>query len=84
MSTIPRFLLQTVLISNFLTSSGASHRFDHVEADWGFTRFTSLRDIVRKLPNHSRPIMENDEVVITCVLRVFNDVTGVLWHNFAK
>ncbi|KAL1922126.1 uncharacterized protein VTP21DRAFT_10768 [Calcarisporiella thermophila] len=64
----------------------AHHRFNADEADWGFTRFTD----VSKLHNasitdrRSRPLIENDETVISVFLRVIRDTTGVLWHNFAN
>ncbi|GAA5919656.1 hypothetical protein JCM1841_005211 [Sporobolomyces salmonicolor] len=62
--------------------SQAHHRFTNEEQDWGFTRFVELRKLFSVTDGRSKPIIENDETVITAYVRVLKDPTGVLWHNF--
>jgi ubiquitin carboxyl-terminal hydrolase 7 len=61
----------------------AHHRFTKVESDWGFTRFLEVRKMFN-LPweGSDRPLVENDKAKITAYVRVVEDETGVLWHNF--
>ncbi|KAH8927853.1 cysteine proteinase [Atractiella rhizophila] len=61
--------------------SHAHHRFTQEEQDWGFTRFVELRKLWQT-DGRARPIIENDETVISAFIRVLKDPTGVLWHNF--
>ncbi|KAI0021876.1 hypothetical protein F4780DRAFT_778150 [Xylariomycetidae sp. FL0641] len=61
----------------------AHHRFTKEESDWGFTRFLELRKMFQQpWQNSGRPLVENDAVNITAFVRVVEDETGVLWHNF--
>jgi ubiquitin carboxyl-terminal hydrolase 7 len=61
----------------------ATHRFTAKEGDWGFTRFVELRKAFNTpWEEHSRPLVENDEAMMTAYVRVIKDPTGVLWHNF--
>lgn len=62
----------------------AHHRFTADECDWGFTRFHELRKLYVTGDPQKRPIIENDESIITVFVRVLVDPTGVLWHNFVK
>ncbi|GAA6033904.1 hypothetical protein NBRC10512_001767 [Rhodotorula toruloides] len=62
--------------------SQAHHRFTPEEQDWGFTRFVELRKLFSVCEGRTKPIIENDETVITAFVRVLKDETGVLWHNF--
>ncbi|KAM0792135.1 hypothetical protein ACM66B_004835 [Microbotryomycetes sp. NB124-2] len=62
--------------------SQAHHRFTNEEQDWGFTRFVELRKLFSVSEGRPKPIIENDETVITAYVRVLKDPTGVLWHNF--
>jgi ubiquitin carboxyl-terminal hydrolase 7 len=62
----------------------AHHRFTPEEQDWGFTRFVELRKLFSVCEGRTKPIIENDETVITAFVRVLKDETGVLWHNFHK
>ncbi|GAA5865830.1 hypothetical protein JCM8547_005726 [Rhodosporidiobolus lusitaniae] len=62
--------------------SQAHHRFTNEEQDWGFTRFVELRKLFSVSEGRTKPIIENDETVITAYVRVLKDPTGVLWHNF--
>lgn len=61
----------------------AHHRFTKEESDWGFTRFLELRKMFQ-LPweNTGKPLCENESAYITAYVRVVEDETGVLWHNF--
>ena len=60
----------------------ANHRFTAEEADWGFTRFVELRELVAISDKWPRPLVENDSAHLTAYLRIMKDPTGVLWHNF--
>jgi ubiquitin carboxyl-terminal hydrolase 7 len=62
----------------------AHHRFIAGECDWGFTRFSELRKLFNVQEGHSRPIIEDDSADITVYVRVLEDPTGVLWHDFVK
>jgi ubiquitin carboxyl-terminal hydrolase 7 len=62
----------------------AHHRFIAEECDWGFTRFSELRKLCNVQEGHSRPTIENDSADISVFVRVLEDPTGVLWHNFVK
>ncbi|KAH3674687.1 hypothetical protein WICMUC_003103 [Wickerhamomyces mucosus] len=76
----------TLIISNPKDPKNAiintSHqRFSKFATDWGFSNFTELKALT-----HSRrdfgPLSENDALYITAFVKVLNDPTGVLWHNF--
>ena len=75
-----------VIFVRLLTASplDAHHRFIAEECDWGFTRFSELRKLFHPQPGHSRPTIEDDSAMITVYVRVLEDPTGVLWHNFVK
>ncbi|KAJ9139474.1 Ubiquitin carboxyl-terminal hydrolase [Pleurostoma richardsiae] len=63
----------------------AHHRFTKDESDWGFTRFLELRKMFNvPWESSSRPLVENDTANITAYVRVVEDETGVLWHNFSN
>jgi ubiquitin carboxyl-terminal hydrolase 7 len=63
----------------------ATHRFTRDEADWGFTRFLELRKMFNvALDGATRPICEDDEVNISAYVRVVDDETGVMWHNWTN
>ncbi|ROT43204.1 ubiquitin carboxyl-terminal hydrolase [Sodiomyces alkalinus F11] len=63
----------------------AHHRFTKEEADWGFTRFYELRKMFNvPFEGATRPLCENDMATITAYVRVVEDETGVLWHNFTN
>lgn len=62
----------------------AHHRFTKEEGDWGFTRFVELRKL-RNTPmdNQGRFLMpQSRRMNITTYIRLVEDETGVLWHNF--
>lgn len=61
----------------------AHHRFTAEECDWGFTRFHDLRKLFTSQEG-KRPVIDNDESMITVFVRVLVDPTGVLWHNFMQ
>ncbi|KAI1864897.1 hypothetical protein JX265_004097 [Neoarthrinium moseri] len=61
----------------------AHHRFTKEESDWGFTRFLELRRMFQsEWDNSGRILAENDTVALTAYVRIVEDETGVLWHNF--
>lgn len=62
----------------------AHHRFTKEEGDWGFTRFMELRKMFNSWESGATPLVENDTANITAYVRVVEDETGVLWHNFAN
>lgn len=62
----------------------AQHRFIAEEPDWGFTRFSELRKLFHTQEGYSRPTIEENSADITVYIRVLEDPTGVLWHNFVK
>lgn len=64
------------------STSHAHHRFTADEMDWGFTRFNEFRKLAVPLDNRTRPIIEDDQAVVSAFVRVLKDPTGVLWHNF--
>lgn len=69
------------------THHTAHHRFTKDEGDWGFTRFHETRKLFHHVwPGSSPPrvLVENGEANITAYVRVVEDETGVLWHNFAN
>jgi hypothetical protein len=68
---------------NFSYYADAHHRFIAEESDWGFTRFSELRKLMTP-QNEVRPTIEDDAAEISVFVRVLEDPTGVLWHNFVK
>ncbi|KAF9113641.1 hypothetical protein BGX27_001116 [Mortierella sp. AM989] len=62
--------------------NNAHHRFNVEEADWGFTRFFDLKKLEMPLDQRQISVLDNGHTVITAYVRVYNDPTGVLWHNF--
>ena len=65
-------------------ATDANHRFIAEECDWGFTRFSELRKLFHIQEGNSRPTIEDETADITVYVRVLEDPTGVLWHNFVK
>ncbi|KAI9510844.1 ubiquitin carboxyl-terminal hydrolase 5 [Russula earlei] len=66
------------------TVSHAHHRFIVEECDWGFTRFSELRKLFTTQEGHSRPTIEDECADVSVFVRVLEDPTGVLWHNFVN
>ena len=62
----------------------AHHRFIAEECDWGFTRFSELRKLFSVQEGYSRATIEDESADISVFVRVLEDPTGVLWHNFVK
>lgn len=62
----------------------AHHRFIAEECDWGFTRFSELRKLFSVQEGHTRATIEDEEADVSVFVRVLEDPTGVLWHNFVK
>lgn len=65
-------------------NADAHHRFIAEECDWGFTRFSELRKLYNIADGHTRPTIEDGQAEVTVYVRVLEDPTGVLWHNFVK
>ncbi|KAF9432060.1 hypothetical protein BGZ76_011315 [Entomortierella beljakovae] len=63
-------------------SHSAHHRFTLAEADWGFTRFAEIKKLESPLDHRGLPLIDKGQTVITAYVRVYDDPTGVLWHNF--
>lgn len=89
--TTPPFTLLAVrvflLISgrrSMLSNTDAHHRFIAEECDWGFTRFSELRKLFTVQEGHTRPTIEDEIADVSVFVRVLEDPTGVLWHNFVK
>ncbi|TFK55144.1 cysteine proteinase [Heliocybe sulcata] len=66
------------------TVSHAHHRFIAEECDWGFTRFSELRKLFTVQEGHNRPTIEDESAMVSVYVRVLEDPTGVLWHNFVN
>ncbi|RPD80183.1 cysteine proteinase [Lentinus tigrinus ALCF2SS1-7] len=66
------------------TVSHAHHRFIAEECDWGFTRFSELRKLFSVQDGHTRPTIEDEAADVSVFVRVLEDPTGVLWHNFVN
>ncbi|KAH8790439.1 hypothetical protein DL96DRAFT_1664651 [Flagelloscypha sp. PMI_526] len=64
------------------TVSHAYHRFNAGAPDWGFTKFGELPKLFTVQEGQTRPTVENESAEITVFVRVLDDPTGVLWHNF--
>ncbi|KAJ2379635.1 ubiquitin-specific protease ubp15 [Coemansia sp. RSA 2607] len=60
----------------------AHHRFIQDEADWGFTRFSPIRDFLTPIEETSPALIDQGRVRISAYVRVIKDPLGVLWHNF--
>ncbi|EAQ85996.1 hypothetical protein CHGG_07249 [Chaetomium globosum CBS 148.51] len=68
---------------NIYFQHSAHHRFTKEESDWGFTRFLETRKMFNPVwETADRPLIENDCANISAYVRVVEDETGVLWHNF--
>lgn len=65
-------------------ATDAHHRFIAEECDWGFTRFSELRKLFNVQDGHARPTIEDESATVSVFVRVLEDPTGVLWHNFVK
>ncbi|KAI9203814.1 uncharacterized protein BJ171DRAFT_459923 [Polychytrium aggregatum] len=65
-----------------IKSSHVQHRFSPSEQDWGFNTLVKQSLLFQPIENFSRPIIEQDRVVIIVYMQIIKDSTGVLWHNF--
>lgn len=75
-------LPQSRYVSNCVLD--AHHRFIAEECDWGFTRFSELRKLFSVQDGHTHPTIEDETAEVSVFVRVLEDPTGVLWHNFVK
>lgn len=71
---------QTYEEGKLLFSKEFSHRFDRHERDWGRPSFYS-RKLMLELRDSSPP---GTKFLITCSMRLINDESGILWHNFVN
>jgi len=62
----------------------AEHRFTAAQPQWGFARFISNSALRAPGEHRTRPVLENDTLEIMVFLRVLNDPTGVLMHDFRE
>ncbi|KAH7889278.1 hypothetical protein F5I97DRAFT_1934219 [Phlebopus sp. FC_14] len=77
-------VISNVHDGSIYTVSHAHHRFIAEECDWGFTRFSELRKLFNVQEGHLRPTIEDESADVTVYVRVLEDPTGVLWHNFVN
>lgn len=66
----------------YFVQNTAFHRFEAEEADWGFSQFCDFNKLQSKLSPEEHSLIEGNKVNITVNVRILNDPTGVLWHNF--
>ena len=76
--------LKELLFERQRPFSDARHRFVAENPDWGFIRFSKLPKLFHPQPGHNRPVIEGDSTVVSAYVRVLEDPTGVLWHNFIE
>ncbi|WAR62550.1 hypothetical protein PtB15_15B136 [Puccinia triticina] len=72
------------LIHFDLSLPEAQHRFTHDAQNFGFSEFVELQEVLGPADSRVKPIIENEETIITAYVRILKDETGVLWHNFAN
>ncbi|KAJ3210298.1 hypothetical protein HDU67_005417 [Dinochytrium kinnereticum] len=65
-------------------SSTAQHRYNPNETDWGFNHLVKINQLFTPVEGNKRPLIENDQAVITVYMKIIKDVTGVLWHSFVN
>ncbi|KAJ1919474.1 ubiquitin-specific protease ubp15 [Mycoemilia scoparia] len=61
--------------------SRTEHRFCADESDWGFSQYYRT-DLLSQTTDSKGPIMTGNKFRISVYIRVLDDPTGVLWHNF--
>ncbi|KAI9225358.1 MAG: hypothetical protein DHS80DRAFT_20505, partial [Piptocephalis tieghemiana] len=77
----------TLLISNpndpcIFQKNVTQHRYDNQNrGDWGFPDLAKKSDLTPPYNQGTRGILEDNSVVITLGLRLFNDPYGTLWRN---
>jgi ubiquitin carboxyl-terminal hydrolase 7 len=59
------------------------HRFNKQEADRGYTKFIDLKWLTTG-NEQSGPFIVDDSFKIIAIVRLIEDPTGVLWHNFIE
>jgi ubiquitin carboxyl-terminal hydrolase 7 len=64
----------------------ASHRFYSGETDWGFTQFMNIRNSYLRSNHNNEAVIAKggNETNISAYVRIVQDPTGVLWHNFRE
>jgi len=73
------FLLNPIKIKIY---SEAHHRFVEEDLDWGFHNYISKNIFYNE--EKGKRFVVDDTVTFIIAIKVFQDPTGVLWHNFVK
>lgn len=60
------------------------HRFHSKATDWGFLQYVGIGQMHREWRDSGHALIENNATNITVYVRVLEDPTGVLWHDFAE
>lgn len=63
-------------------NSEAHHRFDDLDIDWGFNHYISKKIFYNE--EKGKRFVVDDSVTFIIAIKVFQDLTGVLWHNLIK
>ncbi|RKP13022.1 hypothetical protein BJ684DRAFT_10647, partial [Piptocephalis cylindrospora] len=66
--------------------SNITHRrYDNLNSgDWGFPDLAKNPDLIRPYNQGGKGILEDNSVVITLAIRLFNDPYGTLWKNMEQ
>lgn len=65
------------------TFSAFQHRFSKYEPDRGYTQYLDLKSLTTGNEKYG-PFVTDDALKIMAIIRLVEDPTGVLWHNFIK
>ncbi|QLL30224.1 hypothetical protein HG536_0A00410 [Torulaspora globosa] len=58
------------------------HRFNRIDTDWGFANFIDLTYLKYPAKGRVSGLLNKGMLNITVYVRIVEDTTGVLWHNF--
>lgn len=58
------------------------HRFNSIDTDWGFANFIDLTYLKYTAKGRVSGLLNKGMLNVTVYVRVVQDTTGVLWHNF--
>lgn len=61
------------------SSPVATFRFSPTDTDWGFSQFVRHNEIQHT--DKEKALLVDDVIDVFCILKVYQDETGVLWHN---
>ncbi|CCH60493.1 hypothetical protein TBLA_0C07020 [Henningerozyma blattae CBS 6284] len=62
--------------------SRSHHRFNATDTDWGFSNIVDLYHLKNSVRGRPSGFINGDDLNISVYVRVLEDPTGVLWHNF--